>query len=291
MGGNEDLYLRLVWRCRLTNRVESFADTVVGAQEDASKQGGKIEAIDADEDITLVDVRTQVDMDAELQGRITQEDVSAATKDVSIAEPTVFDDEENTVAKKIQEKHLDNIRKYQSLKRKLVSIAQARKNMIIYLKNMAGYKMKHFRGMTYDKESFKKLKPVEVSSSKSTQEVLSNYPKEMSEEDVQNMLEIVPVSVFKVEALKVKYPIIDGEIHSKGSRTYWKIISVCRIIEAYQSFKYMLKGFDSEDLVALRRLVKEKFSSAVPREDKEKALWVELTRLFEPNADDVFSKL
>nr|GFB56707.1 hypothetical protein [Tanacetum cinerariifolium] len=47
----------------------------------------------------------------------------------------------NTIAEKIQEKHLDNIKKYQSLKRKPVYIAQARKNMIIYLKNMAGYKM------------------------------------------------------------------------------------------------------------------------------------------------------
>nr|GEU61611.1 hypothetical protein [Tanacetum cinerariifolium] len=54
---------------------------------------GKIEAIDANEDISLVDEETQVDMDVELQGRIDQ-DVSAATKDVSAAEPTVFDDEE-----------------------------------------------------------------------------------------------------------------------------------------------------------------------------------------------------
>nr|GFD30994.1 hypothetical protein [Tanacetum cinerariifolium] len=30
---------------------------------------GKIEAIDANEDITLVDAETQVDIDAELQGR------------------------------------------------------------------------------------------------------------------------------------------------------------------------------------------------------------------------------
>nr|GEX84794.1 putative ribonuclease H-like domain-containing protein [Tanacetum cinerariifolium] len=51
----------------------------------------------------------------------------------------------------MQEKHLDNIRKYQSLKRKLISIAQARKNMIVYLKIMAGYKIEHFKGMTYDK--------------------------------------------------------------------------------------------------------------------------------------------
>nr|GEV08450.1 hypothetical protein [Tanacetum cinerariifolium] len=68
-----------------------------GCSRGCIQTGGKIEAIDADEDITLVDVGTQVDMDAELQGRITQEDVSAATKDVSIAEPTVFDDEEVTM--------------------------------------------------------------------------------------------------------------------------------------------------------------------------------------------------
>nr|GEV13949.1 putative ribonuclease H-like domain-containing protein [Tanacetum cinerariifolium] len=150
-----------------------------------------------------------------------------------------------------------------------------------------GYKMEHFRGMTYDKvrpiferkykkvqtlfkpdkdvkepqnkrvteetliqESFKKLKAVEVSGSHSTQENSSNDPKEMSKEDVQNMLEIVSVFEFKVETLQVK-----------------------------------------EDLVALWGLVKEKFSSAVPKEDKEKALWVELIRLFAPNADDVFWKL
>nr|GFC66799.1 hypothetical protein [Tanacetum cinerariifolium] len=117
----------------------------------------------------------QIDLDVELQRRI--EDVSvAATKDVNAVESNVFDDEEVTMtmaqplikmkvekarslmnkllkglAEQIQEKHLDNIKKYQSLKRKPVPIAQSRKNMIIYLKNMAGYKMEHFRGMTYDK--------------------------------------------------------------------------------------------------------------------------------------------
>nr|GEU35500.1 hypothetical protein [Tanacetum cinerariifolium] len=65
-------------------------------------------------------------------------------------------------------------------------------------------------------KSFKKLKAVKVSGSKSTQEIPSNDPKEISKEDVQNMLEIVLVSEFKVEALQVKYPIIDWEIHSEG---------------------------------------------------------------------------
>nr|GFD26986.1 hypothetical protein [Tanacetum cinerariifolium] len=127
---------------------------------------------------------------------------------------------------------------------------------------MAGYKMEHFRGITYNKvrpifekeykkESFKKVKAVEVSGSESTQETPSNDPKEMSKEDVQNKLEIVPMFEFKVEALQVKYPIIDREIHTEGSRTYWKIIRVGGITEAYQSFEDMLKGFNREDLVTL----------------------------------------
>nr|GEV37181.1 hypothetical protein [Tanacetum cinerariifolium] len=94
-----------------------------------------------------------------------------------------------------------------------------------------------------------------------------------------------------VEALQVKYPIIDWEIHSEGSRTYWKIIRVGGFTEAYQIFEDMLKGFDREDLVALWNLVKEKLSTIVPKEDKEKALWVELKRLFKPNAANVFWKL
>nr|GFA34868.1 hypothetical protein [Tanacetum cinerariifolium] len=116
-------------------------------------------------------------------------------------------------------------------------------------------------------------------------------PKKMSEEDVKNMLAIVRVSEFKVEALQVKYPLIDWEIHSKGSRTYWKIIRAGGITEAYQSFEDMLKGFDRKDLDALWRLVKEKFSTAMPTVNREKALWVELKILYEPNAADVFWKL
>nr|GEV26876.1 hypothetical protein [Tanacetum cinerariifolium] len=52
-------------------------------------------AIDADEDITLVDAETQVDLGAKLHGR--EDDDNVATKDVSAAEPIVFDDEEVTM--------------------------------------------------------------------------------------------------------------------------------------------------------------------------------------------------
>nr|GEZ26340.1 uncharacterized mitochondrial protein AtMg00810-like [Tanacetum cinerariifolium] len=212
---------------------------------------GRIEAIDADEDITLVDMETEVDLDADLHRRIERKDNdNAADNEVNAVESIVFNDEEVTmtmaqplikmkaekarlldeqmakrlhdeeVEQAIQEKHLDNIKKYQSLKRKPIFVAQARKNMIVYLKNMAGYKMENFKGMTYDKESFKKLKAVEVLGSHSTQDTSTDDPKEMSEEDVRNILEIILVTEFKVKALQVKYPLIDWEIHSEGSRTY-----------------------------------------------------------------------
>nr|GEV09140.1 hypothetical protein [Tanacetum cinerariifolium] len=42
------------------------------------------------------------------------------------------------------------VKRYQALKRKPQTEAQARKNMIIYLKNVVGFKMDYFKGMSYD---------------------------------------------------------------------------------------------------------------------------------------------
>nr|GEW77193.1 hypothetical protein [Tanacetum cinerariifolium] len=233
-----------------------------------------------DEEVTMTMAQTLIKMKAErarildeqMAKRLHDEEVEQAAarekqeKDdlekAKVLQKQYVDKQENidwdVVVEQMQEKHLDNIRKYQSLKMKPISIAQAKKNMIVYLKNMAGYKIEHFKGMTYEKvrpifereynkvqtlfmpnkdvveeptkkrvaketllqESFKKLKAVKVSGSHSTQDTLIDDPKEMSEEDVKNMLEIILVSEFKVEALQVKYPLIDWEIHSEGSRSY-----------------------------------------------------------------------
>ncbi|GJR55381.1 hypothetical protein Tco_1405902 [Tanacetum coccineum] len=193
---------------------------------------------------------------------------------------------------------------------------------------MVGYRMSNFKGMTYDQirpifekeynkvhnlfqkdpevgksekkrvaketllqESFKKLRTVQASSLELVQEPSTSEPKEPSEEDLNKMMEIIPVEEFKPEVLQTKYPIMDWEIHTKGSRKYWKIIRVSNITEAFQSFKDMLKAFDIEDLDTLWKLVKEKFSSAEPAEDMEKVLWIELKRFYEPDKDDILWKL
>nr|GEW86412.1 hypothetical protein [Tanacetum cinerariifolium] len=314
-----------------------FATMLVQPQPPVVEEEADVERLRKVGTSQRVESYTEIVIGAELQGK--KDDDNAAIKDASASEPIVFDDEElhdeevkqaaarekqekedlekakvlqkqyedkqekidwNIVAEQMQKKHLDNIRKYQSLKRKPISIAQARKNMIVYLKNMAGYKMELFKGKNYDKvrpifkkeynkvqtlfkpdkdvekpqrkrvaeetllqESFKKLKVVEVLGSHSIQDTPTDDPKEMSEEDVKNMLEIASVSEFKVEALQVKYPLIDWEIHSEGSRTYWKIIRVGGITQAYQSFEDKLKDFDREDLDVLWRLVKDKFNDVI----------------------------
>nr|GEV99534.1 putative ribonuclease H-like domain-containing protein [Tanacetum cinerariifolium] len=218
-------YAQVLW---IQNQLLDYGDYQAQAEGQEVRKEEEIKALwfkedkeelDVDEDVTLVDVDTAVEMDADIQGRM-EEDVTAV-KEINAVEPEpiVFDDE------------------------KPISVAQAIRNMIAYLKNMAGYKMQYFKGMTYNQvrpifereynkvqtflksnrdkepikkrvaketllqESFKKLRAeVEVPGSKDT---LTVDPTEMSKEDVQNMLQIVPVAEFKVEALQVKYPLID----------------------------------------------------------------------------------
>nr|GEW25505.1 hypothetical protein [Tanacetum cinerariifolium] len=263
-------------------------------------------AIDADEDITLVDTKTQVDLGAELQRRkdndnVAIKEVGAAIKDASVAEPTVFDDEE--IAKRLHDEEVEQAaarekqekedlekakvlqqhyvdKKYQSVKRKPISIAQAKKNMIVYLKNMARYKMEHFKGMNYDKvrpifereynkvqnlfkpdkeeeptkkrvaketllqESIKKLKAAEVSGSESTQDTPTVDPKEMSEEDVKNMLEFFPVSEFKVEALQRSS---DEDLYEGQSTKEQKFGYILQVIKKLELKKLdgLLAGVDA----------------------------------------------
>ncbi|GKC39638.1 hypothetical protein Tco_1052022 [Tanacetum coccineum] len=89
----------------------------------------------------------------------------------------------------------------------------------------------------------------------------------------------------------VKYLIIDWEIYSEDSRKYWKIIRVGGHTKAYHTFDDMLKKFDKDDLDKLWNLVKERFRTTEPTEDKARELWVELKRLFEPDDNDTLWKL
>nr|GFB15652.1 hypothetical protein [Tanacetum cinerariifolium] len=48
--------------------------------------------------------------------------------------------------------------------------------------------------------------------------------KEVTKEKLKEMMQLIPVEEVDVEALQVKHPIIDWEVHTEGHRSYWKII-------------------------------------------------------------------
>nr|GEV50864.1 copia protein [Tanacetum cinerariifolium] len=68
--------------------------------------------------------------------------------------------------------------RYQALKRKPYTEAQARKNMMVYLKNMTGFKMDYFKGMSYDD-----IRPIFKKYFKSNVAFLEKSKEELEEEE------------------------------------------------------------------------------------------------------------
>ncbi|GJR91622.1 hypothetical protein Tco_0215633 [Tanacetum coccineum] len=143
------------------------------------------------------------------------------------------------------QRNLAQIKKYQAQQSKLATKAERRKFYMSVLRSNAGWKVKDFKGMTFEQieekfipvwekiqdfvpmnskleservkrpgsqlvqESSKKLKTTKASGSEPSQEQQTKEPKELSEEELKKMMEIVPVEEFYIEALHAKYLIID----------------------------------------------------------------------------------
>nr|GFC78942.1 hypothetical protein [Tanacetum cinerariifolium] len=82
------------------------------------------------------------------QAQIEQDEAYARELEAELNKNINWDD----VIAQVKEKgKQDNaILRYQALKRKPQTESQARKNMMVFLKNMAGFKMDYFKGMSYD---------------------------------------------------------------------------------------------------------------------------------------------
>nr|GEU59469.1 putative ribonuclease H-like domain-containing protein [Tanacetum cinerariifolium] len=63
----------------------------------------------------------------------------------------------------------------------------------------------------------------------------------------------IPVQGMNVEALQTKYPIIDWEIYTEGTKKYWKIIRFRNHTEVHQFFDDMLKDFDLDLVIEWNR--------------------------------------
>nr|GFD32680.1 hypothetical protein [Tanacetum cinerariifolium] len=82
------------------------------------------------------------------QAQIEQDEKYARELDAELNRTIDWDEVIDQVNKKAKEDPA--VKRYQTLKKKPQTKAQARKNMMIYLKNVAGFKMDYFKGMSYN---------------------------------------------------------------------------------------------------------------------------------------------
>nr|GEY52795.1 hypothetical protein [Tanacetum cinerariifolium] len=184
-------------------------------------------------------------------------------------------------------KYQDNyakVHKFQSQQRKPWTKKQKRDYYMAVIRSNLGWKEEVERikrkGISFEQEREKKQKI----SEEVPKEVKSHD--EVPKEKVKEMMQLVPIEEVYVEALQVKHPIIDWKVYHEGQRSYWKITRLGGSLASYQFFIDLLKHLDREDLNQLWRLVKETLSNRPPTSDKEMELWVELSRLYEPDHED-----
>ncbi|GJR77042.1 hypothetical protein Tco_0089407 [Tanacetum coccineum] len=202
---------------------------------------------------------------------------------------------------------------------KLPTKAEQRKKMCTYMKHMAGYKDKKFKGKSFDaikqmfdkaykhvndfvpmdtKSSRKKIdssRKKSESSKKRTRTVLGeeSVKKQKVEDDAEKAelkacLKIVPNddSAVNIESLATKYPIVDWKTHILAEdNIYYQIIRADGSTKNYRIFSVMLDDFDRQDMLDLYRLVKERFETTSP-EGYDILLWGDLITLFEPSEED-----
>nr|GEV65359.1 hypothetical protein [Tanacetum cinerariifolium] len=160
------LKLRRLQKVGTSQRVETSDETVM---DDVSNQGRMVAKMDQDVDVVLKDDKED---DREVANAV--KDAKDKGKEILVEEPKPLkkkqqikqdeqyarelhallnkniDWDEVIDHVKIKAKEDPAVKKYQALKRKPQTEAQARKNMMLYLKNVAGFKMDYFKGMSYD---------------------------------------------------------------------------------------------------------------------------------------------
>nr|GEW88229.1 hypothetical protein [Tanacetum cinerariifolium] len=193
----------------------------------------------------------------------------------------------DNVIEQVKEKgKQDNaVLRYQALERKPHTEAQARKNMIVYLKNMAGFKMDYFKRMSYDD-----IRPIFEKALKRQRESLEEKAakKQKLDEEVEELkkhLQIVPNDdddvYTEATPLALKVPVVDYEIYSENNKPFYKIIRADGSHQIFLSFLSLLRNFDREDLEMLWQIVQERFSSSKPKNFSDVLLLTTLQYMFE----------
>nr|GEY78121.1 hypothetical protein [Tanacetum cinerariifolium] len=268
------LKLRRLKKVRTSQRIESSDDIDM---EDAFNHGRMIADLDRDEGIALMDNEgtekkaedAQVTGDEQVKGRqaeIYQIDMDHASKVLSMQEdePEVKEEVEVVTTAKLITKvvvavselvttasettaavHAATItaapvRRYSVTKKRPQTEAQAQKNMIMYLKNTAGFILDYFKGMSYDE-----IRPIFEAKFNSNIEFLLKSKEQIEEEENRALESINETPAQKAakrrklneEAtpLAKKVPVVDYQIIQLNNKPRYKIIRADGTYQLYSN--------------------------------------------------------
>nr|GEZ65994.1 hypothetical protein [Tanacetum cinerariifolium] len=182
------------------------------------------------------------------QQQIEQDEKYARELEAELNKNIDWDEAIDHVNKKAKKDNV--VKRYQAMKRKPQTEAQARKNMMVYLKNVAGFKMDYFKRMSYDdirpiferyfdsnmaflqktKEQIKEKESKALKRLNETPAEKAAKQQKLDEEvkELKRHLQIVPNEDDNVytEAtpLARKVPIVDYDIIKLNNKPYYKII-------------------------------------------------------------------
>nr|GEW82901.1 hypothetical protein [Tanacetum cinerariifolium] len=239
------------------------------------------------------------------QAQIEQDEKYARELEAELNRNIDWDEVIDHVQRK--QKEYKSVKRYQALKRKPQTEPQARKNMMVYLKNIAGFKMDYFNGISFDD-----IHPIFEKHFDSNVAFLQNTKEQMDEDDsralkrlneskeenaakkqkldveveeLKRHLQIMPNDEDDVytEAtpLAQKVPVVDYEIYNESNKPYYKIKRADNSHQLYLSFLSLLRNFDRENLEALWSLVREIFATTKPKNFFDDILLITLGAMFE----------
>nr|GEU89164.1 hypothetical protein [Tanacetum cinerariifolium] len=146
-------------------------------------------------------------------------------------------------------------------------------------RNMVGFKMDYFKGMTYDD-----IHPFFEKKFNSNVAFLQKTKEQIEEEDsraLKRISESQEDKATKKQKLDEEVPVVDYEIYTENNKPYYKIIRADGSPQLFLSFLGLLRNFDREDLEVLWELVKERFASFKPKNFSDDFLVTTLTCMFE----------
>ncbi|GJV03059.1 hypothetical protein Tco_1336628 [Tanacetum coccineum] len=184
-----------------------------------------------------------------------------------------------------------DVLRYHALQNRPYSVAEVRKNTVMYLKNQAGYKQSFFKGMKHEeiRPIFEKVwdqtltfVPIDSEVKEKGTEKKSGGTKKKTLDKKRAREEFA----MDFQSLATKFPIVNWKTYVLAENfMYYQIFRADGSSKNYKIFSEMLDDFDRQDVLDLYRLVKARYMTS-STEGYDLMLWGDLKTLFELDEED-----